>query len=92
MVRFIARFELGEIVVTKGVLDRISELDQLIALNRHANCDWGDVCEEDALANENALHTGGRIFSVYRSSSGIVFWVITEADRSYTTLLLPEEY
>lgn len=88
----IAKFELGRIVVTPGVLEKVNEVDQMKALNRHAQCDWGDVSEEDVLANQNALTTGERLFSAYTNKSGVEFWVITEADRSATTLLLPEEY
>jgi len=78
--------------LTNGVKEIISEFDQLLALNRHAQCDWGDVSEEDFLANENAFLTGERLFSVYRSLVGFEFWVITEADRQYTTIMLPNEY
>ncbi|WP_244865305.1 SH3 domain-containing protein [Xylanibacillus composti] len=88
----IAKFELGQIVVTPGVLGKVNEVDQMKALNRHAQCDWGTISCNDVLSNENALKTGERLFSAYTSESGIKFWIITEADRSATTLLLPEEY
>jgi len=88
----IAKFELGQIVVTPGVLGKVNEVDQMKALNRHAQCDWGTISCDDVLSNENALKTGERLFSAYTSESGIKFWIITEADRSATTLLLPEEY
>ena len=61
-------------------------------LARHQRGDWGEVCEEDRLANESALREGERLFSVYRLSSGTKIWIITERDRSSTTLLLPSEY
>lgn len=88
----IAKFQLGQIVATPNLLETIPEDDQMIALNRHAQCDWGEVEEEDRLANNNALQHGERILSVYRSKYGVKFWIITEADRSVTTLLLPEDY
>lgn len=87
----IAKFELGTIVVTEGVQNRISEADQMLALNRHAYCDWGDVPEDDRTANENGLIYGERLFSIFRNPAGTVFWVITEAERTATTLLLPGE-
>ena len=83
---------MGEIVVTRGVLEVISEVDQMVALNRHAQCDWGEVSKEDARANDNALLSGERILSVYRSRQGLAFWVMTAAGRSTTTLLMPYEY
>ena len=87
------KFELGQVVVTPGVIEKISEDEQLVALNRHATGDWGEILSEgDKLANEEAIRFNLRIFSVYRSSQGVLFWIITEADRSATTLLLPEEY
>lgn len=61
-------------------------------LSRHAAGDWGNVCEEDRLENEFSLDKRLRVFSVYRTRCGDTLWVITEADRSATTLLLPEEY
>jgi hypothetical protein len=86
-----AKFVLGEIVVTTGVLQAVPELDQFVALNRHAQCDWGDISEDDKLANENGLKHKERLMSVFFGHNGIKFWIITEADRSCTTLLLPEE-
>lgn len=88
----IAKFTLGQVVVTPGVLEKVNEVDQMKALNRHAQCDWGYVSEEDERANNNALEHYERLFSVYRTESGVEFWVITEADRSATTLLLPGDY
>jgi hypothetical protein len=62
------------------------------ALDRHASCDWGVICDQDREANEEALIHGFRIMSVYQDSKNTKFWIITEADRSVTTVLLPEEY
>ena len=67
-------------------------LDIAAALHCHANSDWGDVCDEDKRANDAALIHGTRVISSYRSERGVRFWCITEADRSVTTILLPEEY
>jgi hypothetical protein len=62
------------------------------ALRRHASCDWGELCAEDKASNDQALQYGGRLMSAYRTPTGVKFWIITEADRSATTTLLPEEY
>ena len=98
-----ARFELGQLCNTSGaqeVLQRY-QVNPFELIGRHVRGDWGDVCHEDARTNENALRVGARIFSVYvlpppLSESGTLapakVWLITEADRSVTTLLLPEEY
>lgn len=63
-------------------------------IRRHASGDWGDLAEEDRKANMDALHHGNRLLSVYHTGLGgdDRFWIITEADRSSTTLLLPSEY
>ena len=88
----IARFALGRIVMTSGVHRAVAADETLTALLRHAEGDWGDVCDEDRRANEEALVRGYRLFSVYYASDNTKFWIITEHDRSYTTILLPEEY
>jgi len=62
------------------------------ALTRHTRGDWGDVCDEDWTENDFSLEQGFRILSAYRSKAGVKFWIITEADRSATTILLPDEY
>jgi hypothetical protein len=86
------KFPLGGLYVTPGVLAEL-DLDEVNdALCRHMKGDWGDVCEEDRQENEFALGKYLRLFSVYHSQAGQKFWVITEADRSATTVLLPEEY
>ncbi len=86
------QFPLGRLVMTRGVAQTIALEDVLAALARHAQGDWGEVYAEDARANEYALKQGLRLFSVYRMTSGTTCWVITEADRSSTTVLLPDEY
>lgn len=88
----IAKFELGTVVVTPTVLEKISEIDQMKALNAHANCEWGNVSADDRLANENGLEHGDRLFSVHITTNGCLIWVITEADQSVTTMLMPEDY
>jgi len=85
-------FEFGYVVATVGVLDAVSREDIIAALQRHLAGDWGEVCDSDAAMNDEAVETYGRILSVYTSSSGTKFWIITEADRSCTTILLPKEY
>ena len=88
----IALFRLGRIVATPNALSQLTQLEILRALQRHQAGDWGDVDEEDRQANDRALQEGTRLFSVYHSATGIKFWVITEADRSATTFLMPEDY
>jgi hypothetical protein len=61
-------------------------------LQRHLDGEWGDISEEDREANNSALENGGRLLSAYRIGNGVKLWVITEADRSVTTVLLPDEY
>jgi hypothetical protein len=85
-------FKLGQVVATPGALASVIADDMLAGLRRHASGDWGLVCEDDGDANDAALQHGGRILSVYQSVNGTRFWIITEADRSATTILLPEEY
>lgn len=87
-----SRFRLGQTTITRGALAALTHGDVLGALARHARGDWGDVDAEDWQANERALREEGRLVSVYRSGEGLKFYVITEWDRSYTTVLLPEEY
>lgn len=86
------RFPLGQVVSTPGALDSINSIEMMMALDRHHRGDWGDCCHEDWESNEEALVEGFRLFSVYHSDAGQKFWIITEADRSVTTILLPSEY
>ena len=90
----VARFWLGQIVATPGALKALEDAQQtpLEFLMRHVSGDWGDVCAEDAAENELALREGFRLLSSYRSAKDAKLWIITEADRSVTTLLLPDEY
>ena len=86
-------FSLGKTVATPGALAALKEasISPPSLLARHHKGDWGELCSEDAEANQQALEHGSRIFSSYEIGSRKV-WVITEADRSATTVLLPEEY
>jgi hypothetical protein len=85
--------QLGSLVITPNALAALSTGDVLIALRRHSRGDWGDVLGwEDRKSNDEALKTGARLLSAYRSRKGVKFWIITEADRSSTTVLLPEDY
>jgi len=90
----IPRFRLGRVVATRGALQVLEQAQQQPQelLRRHARGDWGCVCPEDARENELSLEQGLRLLSAYMLSSGVKLWIITEADRSATTLLLPEEY
>lgn len=85
-------FQLGRLVATPGALETVDAIEMERMVQRHASCDWGDCCEDDCEANDKALRYGGRLFSVYISKSGEKVWIITEADRSSTCLLLPSEY
>ncbi len=87
-------FGLGQIVGTPGALEALQAAEQqpLELLFRHVTGDWGTVPEEDAEANERAVAQGLRVFSSYKLETGAKVWVITEHDRSVTTLLLPLEY
>ena len=87
-----AKFWLGRLVVTANADKEIDPEDIDIAVNRHWSGDWGDLCAEDKDANEQALQLGGRLFSSYRDRNGVKFWIITESDRSATTVLLPDDY
>jgi hypothetical protein len=82
---------LGQTVITGNASLRLTTEEVLTALRRHASGDWGDLCPEDALANDEALHQAGRLLSAYGHGDHR-FWIITEADRSVTTVLLPEDY
>ena len=87
-------FPPGQTVMTAGALDALARAEQHPGdfLGRHLRGDWGELCEEDRNANQTALKEGLRLMSSYRTSTGQRIWIITEADRSVTTLLLPEEY
>ena len=85
-------FPLGELVVTSAAGDALPNVDVAHAIRQHLVGRWGDLSEEDRAANERAVRNGGPIHSSYGSTNGIRFWVITESDRSATTVLLPDDY
>ena len=86
------KFPLGQTVITRAALAKLSATDVSQALNRHLSGDWGDVDPEDWQANEDSLKHGARLVSVYHAAEGAKFYIITEWDRSYTTVLLPADY
>ena len=88
----IALFRLGQIVATPNALEHLTQEDILTAIQRHQAGDWGDLDEHDRQENEISLQRGFRLFSVYYGKNGTKFYLITEADRSLTTVLLPEDY
>lgn len=88
------RVLLGRLVITPGARDTlrsagVSALDYVL---RHAACDWGDLDADDRALNDRALPQGDRVLSAYTLPSGQRFYVVTEADRSFTTVLLADEY
>jgi hypothetical protein len=85
--------EAGRVMATPNAIENVPELDMMLALQRHVHGDWGELGNEDRKANDDALLCGGRLLSSYRTvPKKIKFWIITEADRSVTTILLPEDY
>ena len=89
-------FGLGQVVMTRGVNDKVADDEGFAkfvfdSLKRHASGDWGDLCEEDQKENELSLKQGFRILSAYHCNEEKI-WIITEADRSATTILFPQEY
>ena len=90
-------FETGQIVVTRGVFENMQEYPQFAqfvneSLRRHIKGDWGNVCDEDKQENELSLKEGYRLLSAYETHGLSKIWIITEADRSATTILFPGEY
>lgn len=86
------KFPLGRTVITPNALESLHHDDVRDALTRHGQGDWGELCEEDKESNDAALESCGRLLSAYRDKADVKFWIITEADRSVTTVLLPEDY
>jgi hypothetical protein len=93
-------FDLGQVVATPGALEATTDEQRRHYLARHSIGDWGYVCREDCDANDKAVQNGGRILSAHPINLGKpckgfgenTLWIITEGDRSVTTLLLPDEY
>ena len=89
-----ARFALGQTFITPGAQEALEIAGQtpIQFLRRHMSADWGEVSEDDAQENELSLRDGFRVLSAYRTVKSQKIWIITEADRSATTILLPSEY
>lgn len=91
------KFELGQVVCTRGIAEAMKENGDLYAFilaalyGRYCKGDWGDTCEEDAKSNDEAVENGERILAVYKFGETKI-WIITEWDRSTTTVLFPNEY
>jgi hypothetical protein len=85
------KFPLGQVVITTNAAQHLDTIVVREALRRHAAGDWGDLPPEDACENELSLKEGFRLHSAYGSGERR-FWIITEADRSVTTILMPEDY
>lgn len=88
------KFPLGQIVATPGAIEALNEAGQtpMEFLERHKAGDWGDLSADDKKENDRAVIHGDRILSAYHTNEGEKIWIVTEWDRSVTTLLLPEEY
>jgi hypothetical protein len=89
-----AQFALGRVLATPGALQALEKAGQQPQefLDRHSKGDWGELDSHDIRENEFGLERGLRLLSGYSTATGDKLWIITEADRSATTLLLPEEY
>lgn len=88
------RFPAGQVIATPGALAALEDAGESpsIFLKRHLTVDWGEVDDRDRRENELSVVQGFRLLSAYTLSNGTKLWIITEADRSATTLLLPSEY
>ena len=88
------RLPLGHLTATPNALTFMREagINPALLLRRHHTGDWGDLCQEDWLTNDGNLRNGGRIVSCYRFGQYDALWIITESDRSVTTILLPDDY
>lgn len=86
--------QLGQVVATPGAIEALKKASQTAShfLNRHLSGDWGELCDEDRQLNDEATKNGSRVLSAYTLTTGEKIWIITEADRSSTCLLLPSEY
>jgi len=90
----VTRFALGQTYMTPGAEEAlmIAGQTEIEFLRRHMSNDWGELSDEDVRENELSLKEGFRLLSAYRTAKGQKLWIITEADRSSTTILLPDEY
>ena len=87
-----ALFPMGQCVITANAKDTLHPEDVKLSLDRHGRGDWGELCQHDWKENEVALNEGLRLFSRYKDRGGTYFYIITEHDRSVTTVLLPDDY
>jgi hypothetical protein len=85
------RFPLGRVLMTANAAGRLDTIPVNEAIRRHACCDWGELCPEDAALNDQALVMGGRLLSAYGFGENR-FWIITDEDFATTTILMPEDY
>ena len=92
--RPVVKLRLGQLVATPAAIAAMTEpgQDPALLLARHRTGDWGEVSAEDAAANDRAVVEGDRVLSAYPLPNGGRLWIITEADRSATTILLPDDY
>ena len=90
----VGRFALGQTFITPGAEEALQIAGQTAIefLRRHMSCDWGELSDDDVQENELSLEQGFRLLSNYQTGKGQQLWIITEADRSATTVLLPSEY
>ena len=88
----LVRFHPGTMAITRGAMSVLVPEDAAKGMGRHLRGDWGDVGKADWQSNDDALKHGLRLLSSYQDRKGTKFWIITEHDRSLTTVLLPEEY
>jgi hypothetical protein len=86
------KLDLGNVIITPGAASKLPPEDVQRALRRHARGDWGEISEQEQRANDARLEEGGTIASIFTASNGERFYVLTEADRTVTTVLLPHEY
>lgn len=86
------RFPFGQLIITAAAAEVIPADEAVLALRRHAAGDWGELCPEDWARNDEALRNGDRLFSCYVTQDKERFWIVTEANRRTTTVLLPSDY
>ena len=85
-------FQHGQLIITTAADELLNKEDVATGFRRHLDGDWGNLGEEDKQTNEDGVKHGYRIMSVYEDRDGHTFWIITESDRSCTTVLLPSDY
>lgn len=84
-----AKFPLGNVVITPNAMVKVPSGEVRAAIQRHSRGDWGKVGDRDWLMNDDSVSADARIISAYDTEKGVRFWVITEGDRSFTTVLMP---